>query len=563
MLMRNILNFLGNKLNFKANWPYFMLIVAFAINLFCFYGRFTNIVIDIGREFYFPQSILNGEVLYKDIFNIFGPYSYLFNALLFKLFGIKFSVLYIAAIINSFLIIYLIYEIARKFVSNQIAFAISFFSIVVCCHSCLFMDYWLPYCFAIVYGLSFTLLALLLMLGYIEKPSDKLKMYFSFFFVGCAIANKYEFLLLPFILFGFLIFYKLISKRDFFLNLFLCALPNLFLFGILFWQGLALEDIITYYKYLSSYSASPYLHNLYVNAAGFFSKINAAVCIVFFLIWALILVPFKTKNRIFKRISYSICVIFVISLFSQCLLGYTFVPIILANLLLSLVYLKKNLKKPASMLITLIFIFVSLKCILSCAISANYGIYFIHINLILFYYLFNNYFLTITESRKIFDKFFNIFLMIVSILFFIIFSTIVMHSKYRLSNTMFYLPKAEFAISSVILDFMRNEVGKDESVIILPEGLIYNFLAGTKSDNYYNIFTPDRVQSYGEDNIIEHYKKTRPDYFILLNTSYNGYGVSILGKDFGLKIIDYIKTDYELVKLNIAGKNSVSIYKKM
>lgn len=563
MLMRNVLNFLGNKLNFKANWPYFMLIVAFAINLFCFYGRFTNIVIDIGREFYFPQSILNGEVLYKDIFNIFGPYSYLFNALLFKLFGIKFSVLYIAAIINSFLIIYLIYEIARKFVSNQIAFAISFFSIVVCCHSCLFMDYWLPYCFAIVYGLSFTLLALLLMLGYIEKPSDKLKMYFSFFFVGCAIANKYEFLLLPFILFGFLIFYKLISKRDFFLNLFLCALPNLFLFGILFWQGLALEDIVTYYKYLSSYSASPYLHNLYIEAGSFFSKFNVLFCSVFVFVWSTILFALKIDKKIIKFLSYIICAVFIIYLFVVDMLEYIFAPIVVSNCVLFLIYAKKLLKNRLLMFFVLITIFVSLKCFWLCPFVAHYGVYFIHLNLILFFCLFNNYFLIGFDARKIFEKSFSVLLIVLSILFFSKFCVMSLRLNHKLSDAMFYLPKAEFAISSVILDFMRNEVGKDESVIILPEGLIYNFLTGTKSDNYYNIFTPDRVQSYGEDNIIEHYKKTRPDYFILLNTSYDGYGVSILGKDFGLKVIDYIKTDYELVKLNIAGKNSVSIYKKM
>ena len=38
-------------------------------------------IIDSGREFYIPVRMLGGEVLYKDIFNIYGALSYQINAL--------------------------------------------------------------------------------------------------------------------------------------------------------------------------------------------------------------------------------------------------------------------------------------------------------------------------------------------------------------------------------------------------------------------------------------------------------------------------------------------------
>ena len=79
----------------------FYLVLLFIILLPFFYFKQGLLLIDTGREFYIPQQMLDGNVLYKDIYNIYGALSYQFNAVLMAIFGQKLNVLYNAGIINS------------------------------------------------------------------------------------------------------------------------------------------------------------------------------------------------------------------------------------------------------------------------------------------------------------------------------------------------------------------------------------------------------------------------------------------------------------------------------
>ena len=58
------------------------------VALLTFVGHYSGLLIDFGREVYYPEQILNGKILYKDLFNIYGPLAYQFNAILYKLFGV-------------------------------------------------------------------------------------------------------------------------------------------------------------------------------------------------------------------------------------------------------------------------------------------------------------------------------------------------------------------------------------------------------------------------------------------------------------------------------------------
>ena len=64
-----------------------------------FLGHYSEFLIDVGREIYYPERILQGDILYKDLFDIYGPLAYQFNAILYKLFGAKLSTLYGAGVV--------------------------------------------------------------------------------------------------------------------------------------------------------------------------------------------------------------------------------------------------------------------------------------------------------------------------------------------------------------------------------------------------------------------------------------------------------------------------------
>ena len=72
--------------------PLIMLWLLCIIALIIFTGHYTNLLFDVGREVYYPERILEGKVLYKDLFVIYGPFSYLWNALLYKIFSVNLGI---------------------------------------------------------------------------------------------------------------------------------------------------------------------------------------------------------------------------------------------------------------------------------------------------------------------------------------------------------------------------------------------------------------------------------------------------------------------------------------
>src|SRR5580765_240411 len=76
--------------------------------------RWTNPIIDAGRELDLPRRLLAGEMLYRDVHYLYPPLSPYINALLYHLFGPKLEVLNAAGICASLVVMALCYAIARR-----------------------------------------------------------------------------------------------------------------------------------------------------------------------------------------------------------------------------------------------------------------------------------------------------------------------------------------------------------------------------------------------------------------------------------------------------------------
>src|SRR5689334_10041450 len=72
--------------------------VLFVVMLVVTWQRWTHPVIDHGREIDVPARIVSGEQLYTDIFYYYGPFAPYFNALLYRVFGLRLSVLHASGI---------------------------------------------------------------------------------------------------------------------------------------------------------------------------------------------------------------------------------------------------------------------------------------------------------------------------------------------------------------------------------------------------------------------------------------------------------------------------------
>ena len=77
------------------------LYVCAAVLLACTWRRWPDVLVDFGRELYVPWRLANGAVLYRDVAYFNGPLSPYLNALLFRVFGASVSTLVFA---NTFLL---------------------------------------------------------------------------------------------------------------------------------------------------------------------------------------------------------------------------------------------------------------------------------------------------------------------------------------------------------------------------------------------------------------------------------------------------------------------------
>jgi len=64
-------------------------------------GKWSDAIIDSGREWIVPDALARGELLYRDVVYWFGPFTPYFHAAFFRLFGSSFSTLVAAGIVAS------------------------------------------------------------------------------------------------------------------------------------------------------------------------------------------------------------------------------------------------------------------------------------------------------------------------------------------------------------------------------------------------------------------------------------------------------------------------------
>src|SRR2546426_1592868 len=98
--------------------PQLAIIVLFIIMLAASWQRWTQPLIDHGREMNLPARILAGERVYSDVQVLYGPFAPHFNALLYRVFGIHLTVLKAAGAACAILILLMVYRLARALMSE-------------------------------------------------------------------------------------------------------------------------------------------------------------------------------------------------------------------------------------------------------------------------------------------------------------------------------------------------------------------------------------------------------------------------------------------------------------
>lgn len=233
------------------------LILIFFYLIIKFWHNFGIAIIDCGREAYLPEEILKGKVLYKDLFNFYGPLSYLINAGFYKILGVNLDTLRIAGTINAFLTLSLLYYITRLFTSKRITWLIIVFIMINCAFRA--FNYVFPYAYAVTYAFSSFLFSVLFLLLYL-KTSKSYFIPLSWFFIGVSFTSKADYFI--YIVFLALLtvlikIYKKIDIKYIIYSVVSFLIVPLISFLILFSQGLTFRELFTQVQLIKKFAVIP------------------------------------------------------------------------------------------------------------------------------------------------------------------------------------------------------------------------------------------------------------------------------------------------------------------
>ena len=537
-----------------------LFLILFFLTLFL-HPLFGNLIIDSGREAYFPQQVLEGKVLYKDIFNLFGPLSYELNALFYKILGINIKSLFVAGFFISCLILFSLYFIARLFTSRGISWIICFFIIASCfMHPGLF-NYIFPYAFAITYSLCGFLFSILFLLLYIKK-GQTIFIPLSWFFAGISFASKYEY----FLYFGFLSILTLyfVIKKNFSKKVAIIsfapfwAVP-LLCFAFLFHQGLTLKDFFIQLPFINRFASAPSLIYFYKNSVGLYpQKAFLGPCIETFkefsfcflgIVTSIYLALSKTLSFPNRLLACLCLYLFGWFLFIQEIdndLFFCWLPYF--SLILTVFIILNYSKKQDSMILCLFIVslLASAKSFF-CLNMNSYGVYFFPL-----LFIANIIFLTeyipskfdFIDKKKLKQSIF----IILFILSLIALKTSIeeLKNKYPIFSKRgtVYSSKNIARSMQKTINYIEQNLDPNATIWVIPEGITLNFLVNRPIGNIYYASNSPYIETFGENKIINDIKKTPPDYIIINNRLSPEYGFDYICKDYGQKICQYINKNY-------------------
>jgi hypothetical protein len=103
-------------------------------------------------------------------------------------------------------------------------------------------------------------------------------------------------------------------------------------------------------------------------------------------------------------------------------------------------------------------------------------------------------------------------------------------------------PTCRFAVNA--LNTIHRRVRPGETLCVLPEGPMINYLARIKSSVRYDCFIPPVLQMFGETQIIRELDAHPPDYILIIHRDTSEYGPRMFGRDYGLDLYSWVMNRY-------------------
>jgi hypothetical protein len=99
------------------------------------------------------------------------------------------------------------------------------------------------------------------------------------------------------------------------------------------------------------------------------------------------------------------------------------------------------------------------------------------------------------------------------------------------------------------LDEIGRQLAPDDTLVVVPEGVMLNYLSRRVNPTPYVNFMPPELIMFGEHNILAAFQAHSPDYVVVAHKQTEEYGLLYFGKHYGQKVHEWIMENYTEVKL--------------
>ena len=569
-----------------------LLLLIFALRTALTWGKWGHIIYDCFREAVIPQALLDGKVLYRDITNLYPPLGYQFNAFLFLIFGNSLNVLYWAGVINSLLILSVIYLIAKKYSSDLFAFiavlsVMEIFVFKVSALNCT-SSWFFPYSYSFIYAFSSCLISLLAYVLYKENQKP-LFLYLSLLFIGLSIAFKLDFI--PFLIIPVFGLVKYIVKnrtpKAAALGVFCIIFPFVLSILIYLFTGGTLSDLQSEVKFLKDFSHTPSVitfnrsimpqwFKLWVLKKVFisFKYFMAVSTVIFLYTYVSVFVVLKLK-KIFPKVILGVFLFWfgytnIISIIAAvqfrrlelltdlAFVSY-FVTISAIGIVVSKIVQNKGFKNIEFTRYEKFYFFI-IFCAFLLSFRSFALLYLVNVGgfvLPLWWFAFIYFFLKLCPeyfpglfNKQKFKTALSLFFIVYSLYFVYIyvFDAKRMTNKVTSTKGTYYNAPKFVHTANETIKFINEEIPKDKTFLVSEEGLVFNYLTEREANLKYYALIPHMIETYGEDNIIADLAKNPPDYFLITNNLYVTKAGGAFGIHYARKIAGFIVQNYDYIK---------------
>lgn len=559
----------------KGLLPYIIIAGSILFLLKITWMKWGDVIIDLGLEMYAPLEIARGKILYTNIHYIFGTFPRPLHAILYSLFGAHINILIACGISVTFLTAILLYKIARFFMNIFCSCLTALTFIFVCAFGNYVYinnyNFILPYAYPATYGLLFSLAAVYSLIRFIYKKRIIDLAFYSIslsFVLLCKVETAIS-LLVPAIL---AILLCPAYKKKIISILFSISFINILIaiYCLFFLKTGGLMVYKNFISLLSSYS--PIFLKTVMGVTdlntNIYSIIWSSLLYIFvllcFLSFDYILNSLKDNIPVRLFITFTVYLLsFLIIYFMRIILNpyiqYRTLPIIcLVTIFYSLFKFFKEKEKEIyiSILCLVLFSFLLTARIVLRVSAAHYGFYLLVPGLVSYYLFFYNIIPGIFQN---FTKN-GLYYLCISVLFILLlvnhfasYQPIYEHRTLEIKGergSIKYLNNLMGIRYKELIEFLINTAGPDETLVVMPEGVDINFFTGLDNPISSYIFRLPHIGQHAEQQkVISQIYNAKVDYIVIVQRDTTEFGPSSFGVDYAVELFDWIKDNYEVIKI--------------